>query len=51
LSSISSKEQALQAIRDLPEDVTMERIEQRIEFLAAIAGKKGHMGPEKFHAD
>jgi hypothetical protein len=33
---MSSKEQALQAIRDLPEDVTMEGIEERIQFLAAI---------------
>lgn len=35
MGGMSSKEQALQAIRDLPEDVTMKGIEERIRFLAA----------------
>jgi len=33
---MSTKELALETIRDLPEDVSWEQIEERIQFLAAI---------------
>jgi predicted transcriptional regulator len=33
---MSTKELAMETIRDLPEDVSWEQIEERIHFLAAI---------------
>ncbi len=33
---MSTKELALETIRDLPEDTTWQQIEKRIQFLAAI---------------
>ncbi|MDP4997265.1 MAG: hypothetical protein NWQ16_13685 [Akkermansiaceae bacterium] len=44
---MSTKELAMESIRDLPEDASWEQIEERIHFLAAIEAAREDVKSEK----